>query len=385
MKFVLDQSSLHRALGILGRSVASHPQLPVLGNIKLVATDEDLVLSATDLETGVEIKLAAEIEGEGETTVPAKVFSDYVSSLPVQKITGALEKNILALSCGSFSAEINCLGAEEFPVFPTVEGDPSISFAPDRFEAIVDRVAFAAAADDSRPVLAGVRVMSTKDGLVFTATDGYRLSQEVDHAVTDVEFSAVLPAKSLMEVKRIAATVADLDTINLFVSEDSRQLVFVIGGVVVSTRLIEGEFPNTKKIIPTDHATRALIDREEFTKAVRVVQVFARDSAGVVRLEFDPDGVITLSANTKQVGINTGTVDADIEGKENKVAFNVRYLQDLLGVLDADQIEFTMTEPLKPGVFRPVAESSADQEKDADTTEEKTDFFHLIMPVRVQE
>jgi DNA polymerase-3 subunit beta len=373
MKFKVDQAALNQTLSILSRSVASHPQLPVLANIKLSTNNGQLELAATDLQTGVVITLDASIKDKGETTVPAKVFSDLVASLPPQEIKGEFEDNILKLSCGSFTAKINCLSAEEFPIFPQVGKDPIISFSAETFGAIVNKVAFAAAIDDSRPVLAGVLIKATSKGLVFIATDGYRMSQLIDTSVKDLDFEAIVPARSLIEVTRTAASLPEIEGIALYASEGNRQLMFSLGKAIISTRFIEGKFPNTDKIIPTEHKTRAEVELEEFGKAVKVAQVFARDSANVVRLEFDPKGKVTLLANTKQVGSNTGIVDAVVEGEKNKVAFNVRYLIDVLGILEEERFELTMSEPLKPGVFRSLGES------------EPFDFLHLIMPVRVQE
>lgn len=373
MKFKVDQTILNQTLAVLSRSVASHPQLPVLANIKLSTINGQLELAATDLQTGVVITLDAVIKDKGETTIPARIFSDLVASLPPQEIKGEVVDNILKLTCGSFNAEINCLSAEEFPIFPQPEKNPLISFSAETFRVIVNKVAFAAAVDDSRPVLAGVLIKATPKGLVFVATDGYRMSQLIDTSVKDLDFEAIVPAKSLIEVTRTTTSLSAVEEVALYTSEGNRQLMFSLSKAIISTRLIEGKFPNTDKIIPTDYKTRAEIDLEEFGKAVKVAQVFARDSANVVKLDFDPKGKITLLANTKQVGSNTGIVDARVEGEKNKVALNVRYLIDILGILEGERFEFTMSEPLKPGVFKSLG------------GDKPVDFLHLIMPVRVQE
>jgi DNA polymerase-3 subunit beta len=356
--------------------VASHPQLPVLANIKLKIGKKSLELSTTDLQTGVVVTLESTTSKAGETTVPAKIFSELVASLPPQEIKAEVDGNLLKLACGSFSAEINCLGAEEFPEFAQIEGKPLLVLPAERFTLIVEQVAFAAAADEGRPVLTGVFVRSTNKGLVFTATDGYRMSEHVETSVKDVDLQAIVPARSLTEVARTLTSQPEVEKVEIYRSEGARQLMFSLGNVVISTRLIEGSFPNTGKIVPDNHQTRAELDLEEFIKAVKVAQVFARDSAGVVRFAFDPAGLVTLEANTKQIGKNTGKVDGPVEGKKNKIAFNARYLLDALGVLKTERFEFTMTEPLKPGVFKPLAEG--------DSASDST-FFHLIMPVRVQD
>jgi len=233
--------------------------------------------------------------------------------------------------------------------------------------AAVSAVLFAAAADEGRPLLTGVRLKGTESGLVLAATDGYRLSLKKTKMSLGKIVDAVVPARALGEVVKVGQEEKDAEGVRV-AQGDSGQLSFVVGDTTVHTRLIEGEYPNFEKIIPKTHTTRALLDRESLTRAVKSAAIFARDNANIVRLSLGAQRA-AVSANTPQVGENRVELEAKIDGEGGDIAFNSRFLLEFLANFTGDELLFEMTGSLNPGVFKPVKDDS---------------YLHIIMPVRVQ-
>lgn len=375
MKLSVLQENLAKALSITSRSVSAKAQLPALSNI-LLATDRGrLKLSATNLETGINYWLGAKIEKEGTISIPAKILTEFVSSLPAEKIELETKENSLSLVCGSYQATFIGLPASEFPLVPTLKDKETASFPSEELFKAISQVVFAAAQDEGRPVLTGVLLL-VKDGeLILVATDGYRLSlkkmgkmkglQEVKEFIKGL----IIPSRTLAEVGKIISDQEQGKEIGLAITPSSNQIIFSTNEAEVISRLIEGGFPEFEKIIPEKGTTKMIIDTAEFLKAVRTASIFARESANIVKLKIQ-NSKLKISANAPQVGENLIDLEVTQEGEDNKIAFNSRYLLDLLNSVDSEQISFEMTTPLNPGVFTPVGDKS---------------YRHIIMPVRVQE
>lgn len=376
MKIQVLQENLLKALNISGRLVSSKAQLPILANI-LLATDQNrLKTSATNLETGVIVWVGAKVEKEGAITIPSKVFQEYVSSLPAEKIDLEVDKNITNLKCGSFTASFNGITAGEFPNLPKSKQNV-FSFPGQVLSEVISQAAFAAASDEGRPILTGVCLKGDEKMLSFAATDGYRLSVkkiELEKALPDKDKEKVkdmiIPAKALNEVARIIADQGKQEKklIEMGLTADGNQAVFIFPDIELSTRLLEGDFPDYEKIIPTEFTTRANLDKEELVKVVRIASIFARDSANIVKLKFS-EGKLAISANSPQVGENFSEIGAKIEGEGGEIAFNFRFLLDFLNSVTAGEIIFEMTGPLNPGVFK---------------IKDDLSLLHVVMPVRLQ-
>ena len=375
MKISLLQENLAKGLGLVSRVVASKAQLPVLSNVLLSIDKGKLRLSTTNLETGMNLWLGGKTEGEGKLTVPAKIFNEVVSSLPQETVVLEKEGDGLKISCGRFKSKINGIAAEEFPLMPSLRDGKTIkeTFSLDR-EAVekgLGQVAMAAATDESRPIFTGVKMELDEKKLRLAATDGYRLSVKT---VTNLkglkkQKSLVVPARALMElVRAITATETEAKEVVLAATEEERQLIMAYGDVEVVTRILEGEFPDFDKIIPTSHTTAIVLDAEELLQAVRAAAVFAKDSANIVRFKVSDKGLL-ISANAPQVGENEVELSGKKTGEDAEIAFNSRYLLEMLNVIEVKELRLEMSGPLSPGVFKP---------------KEDNGLIHIIMPVRVQ-
>lgn len=373
MKLSILQENLSRGLTIASRSVATRAQLPVLGNALLGTDKGRLKLSATNLETGINLWLGAKIEKEGAISIPAKILTEFVSSLPAGRVEIEARENTLYLASGSYEASFVGLAANEFPTVPSMKTKAVLKFESSLLSLAINQAALAAAQDEGRPILTGVLLKSQNKELTLVATDGYRLSFKKLKKVTGIEKvkefkkGLVLPARTLLEVARVATEETE-GKIGLAVTPKASQVIFAADDIEIVSRLIEGNFPDFEKIIPDKGKTKALIEREELTRAVRIASIFARESANIIKFSLQK-GNLEVSANTAQVGDNKSRVEAKIEGETGKIAFNSRYLLDFLNIVGADQISFEMTGSLNPGVFKPVGDDS---------------YLHIIMPVRVQ-
>ena len=376
MKVSCLQENLAKGLNIVGRAVASRSTLPVLSNVMLATDNGRLKLSATNLELGVNCWVGAKVEEEGATTVPARLLADFVNSLPPERIDMELVVRTQTLNarCARFEANIKGIDAQEFPIIPTAgDGESAIRLAPEDLRRMIDQVAFAAATDESRPILTGVLARFEGDRLTLAAADGFRLSvrnapigQSLDQPI-----EVIIPARALGELARIAADQED--QVEVIITPARNQILFHLNDVDLVSQLIEGKFPDYNQIIPSGHTTRTVLDSSGFLKAARVSHLFARDAANIVRLEVAPGdelmpGHITLEATSAELGDNVGQMDAHIEGDPVEIAFNAKYLIDVLAVVDSAQVVLETTTASNPGVLRPVGDD---------------DYIHVIMPMHL--
>ena len=372
MKLQILQENLNHGLSTAFRTISTKAQLPVLANVLLRTDKNGLQISATNLETGINIKLGAKVEEEGEITIPAKILTEVIASLAAGKIDLESKENSLNISTNGYEASFNGIPATEFPKLPTYSLENLFSFPSDKLLESINQVAFAAATDEGRPVLTGVLVKIEGKTLSLIATDGYRLSLktiEIETAVKE-KISLLLPAKSLMETARILAENKEgkEKTIKMGFTKEQNQVVFVFPELDLFSRVIEGDFPAYEKIIPQNFSTRLVLDREGFSKEVKVVSIFARDSANIIKFKVKKSA-LEMSANSPQIGENKSSLEAKLEGDEGEIAFNSRFLQGFLGAVTKPEISLEINGPLSPGAFRMVGDDS---------------FLHIIMPVRLQ-
>lgn len=372
MRFSCLSENLAQGLSIVLKAISAKGSLPILSHV-LLATDEGrLKLGATDLDTGIVTWVGGKVEQEGSVTVPAKLLWELVSQLPPGKVVLEAQKQLLSLSTEPprTSSKLHGLNADEFPPLPEEEGATLFEIEPQDLETAVSQVAFASASDESRPILTGVLLKGSKDGLLtFVGVDGFRLAEKKVNASAEKDFSLVIPARTLSEVARVGAKSGD--PVRAALLPDENQVLFFLEGVKIMSRLLEGQFPDYQKVIPASFGTKVQLPTEEFLRAVRLAAVFARDSASVVKLSFAPNEPVVLSSNTQDVGEHKTDVEADVEGEPVEVAFNSKYLTDLLSNIGAEEVIFESAGALNPGVFKPAPESS--------------DYLHIIMPVRVAE
>jgi len=363
VKVSLPQDQLSRALSVVGRGVASSARstLPVTTTI-LLATDENrLRLSATDLEIGINLWLPATIEEEGATTVPARLFTELVNSLPNARVDLAQtdEAHTTAVSCARVKANVRGIDPDEFPLIPTVSEQPSAVVPASLLRDMIGAVIFAVATDDTRPIFTGVLATFAGDTLTFAAADGFRLSvrsASLGEATTG-DFSVIIPARTLSELGRILPDGDEL--VEVTVTPNRSQVLFHTGSLDLISRLIEGQYVNYRQIIPQKYGTRAVVSTADWAKATRIAGFFARDSNNIVRLSLDPGedgatGSLTIAANAADVGDNTNQIDAVIEGDALTVAFNVRYIADALSAIRSGEVALELLGSAQPGVIKPV-------------------------------
>lgn len=365
MKVSCLQENLKRGLSIVSHAVASKSTLPVLSNILITTDGGRLRLQATNLEVGITCWIGAKVEDEGAVTIPAKLLSDFVGNLPNDAVMMTLDERTqtVHLSCARSEANIKGIEAEEFPSIPTVDsGDMTIHLQPDVLKDAINQVAFAAAGDDTRPVLAGVLLKLSESELTMAATDGFRLAIKTLELPEPVPASqeVIVPARALVELARI---IEGEEQVEMTITPSGGQVLFHTGSVDLVSRLIDGKFPDYTRIIPKQYNTRAVMDRGAFLQAARQASVFAVASANIAKMtldagaEFGP-GRLVLSANAAEVGDNTTELEGQINGEGGQIALNVRFLQEALNAQPTPQVGFEMQTKAAPGVFRPIGDDS---------------------------
>ncbi|MDP9370142.1 MAG: DNA polymerase III subunit beta [Chloroflexota bacterium] len=375
MKVSCLQDNLQRALAQVSRAVASKTALPVLSNV-LLATDEGrLRIAATNLEIGITTWIGASVDEEGKVTVDARLLNEFVNTLPNAPVQLSVESPRMTLSVqsGRDKAGINGIDAEDFPVIPRLDGDAFVAEVdPQVLREMIAQVEFAAATDESRPVLAGVLARFEGSSLVLAAADGFRLAVREGELASPVpeRLDIIVPGRALRELARIIGD--QTEPVRLAITASRSQLLVRVGETEFLSRLIEGTFPDFRQIIPREFNTRLELGRDAFQNAVRRASYFARDNNDVVRLTIHPGeeefmpGSVEVSATAAERGSSQSFVDASVTGPETQIAFNARYLADVLGVLKNAQVMIGMNGANQAGVVR---------------SAETDDYTHVIMPM----
>lgn len=375
MKITCKQQDLSRGLSTVSHAVSSRSTLPILANILLVTDQGRLKLSATNLEIGINCWIDAEIHEEGTTTVPAKLITDFVNSLPQAPVDIQVPEDSHTINIKSLRSSANIKGMDpsEFPQIPTTEGgELPIILDAVTLKEMITQVAFAAADDDSRPVFTGVHVEVNNEKLTFAAADAFRLAVRVAPLPGHEQShdNVLIPARTLTELARILPSEG---AVQMIVTPNRSQVLFHTDQIDLVSRLIEGAFPNFRNIIPKEATTRAVIETKEFAAAVKSVTPFARDSSNITRIKLASDeseglepGTLTIEATAEDVGSNVSTINAAIDGPEQQIIFNVKYLADVLAVLDTPEVALEVTSAGRPGVIKPVGSA---------------DYTYVIMPM----
>ena len=376
MQVTCLRENLSRGLANVGRAVATRATLPVTQNVLLKGDNGQLKLIATNTEISISTWIGAQIEGEGTVTVPARMLTDFVNSLPGETVQIEFQNDPIGVTvtCDKFNGTINGIASEEFPPIPTVEGGSSVSIPADTFRGALERVVFAAATDDSRPVLTGVKVELSGDSFTLAAADGFRLAVETGNlgAPVETEVGVIVPAKTLAEVERLLGDGSS--TVELSVDGNGRSAKFRLDTSEIVTALVQGTFPDYEKLIPTSYGTKATVDLASMIQATRAASIFARDGSGIIRVlispgESDASGAVKVISRAEEVGSNENELDASVEGNETKVAFNSKFLMDVLNVMNGDNVDLETTTPSSPGVFRSTKHEG---------------YTHVVMPMFVQ-
>lgn len=349
MKIEVLQEQLMAGLTIVSRAVATRAQLPVLSHILIEAKSEGLVLSATDLELGIKVKVSAKVTEEGRVAVPAKMMTEFLGSLNPGKVSLKLEKETLILSAPGYSGKFQTIPADEFPAIPEVSVDSQIcKIEASTLAKAVERVVFASAKDSLRPVLTGVLWELSKKSLRLVATDGFRLAVEELSIETKSELTSLLvPSRAVMEAVRLASEgeiiVGHLSSTN--------QIYFAVGDIQVVSQLLSGNFPDYNKILPKEFTTEIAVSKDELLQAVKATHIFARDNSNMVRWQIEDKQLVLLSSSPER-GECRVEVPLKLSGEPLEIIFNAKYVLDYLPLVEGSELEIRMGTKLSPGMFR---------------------------------
>ena len=375
MKTSVLQDKLAKGLGIVARAVENRPTLPVLGNILLATEDARVKLAATNLEMSITTWIGAKVEQEGSITLPAKTLADLVNNLSPERVDLSLDPATLTVNvrCGATVSNVKGIDAAEFPVIPA-GGDADITISGKTLKDMINQTVFAAAKEDNRPILTGVLMQLDGNVMTMASADGYRLAVRT----TDIEqtfakrIDIVIPSKALSEVGRIIGDDDDVVTITLPKERDI--VLFHMKHTDVATQLLEGKFPDFAAIIPRSYVTSSVMYTSDLLAACKRAEIFARDSAYSAKLLVKPaagpgePGAVTIVGMSAERGDNEGMLDASVEGEALNISFNIRYLIDVLNVINDERVVLESNGAANPGVIRP---------------ENRDDFVSVIMPMQV--
>ncbi|MFW5702672.1 MAG: DNA polymerase III subunit beta [Candidatus Dojkabacteria bacterium] len=381
MKVSLTQANLHKSLNHILKATASKPNIPILANVLIKAEKGVIRFAATDLEISVSAEVGGEIGEEGELTVNARLLTEFVAQLSSNKIELLQTGQSLEVKSVDNSAQLYIIPADDFPPLPEVAGEPDLVVAAQDLREAIAKTTFAAASDQSRPVLTGILLEATKRKLSLVGVDGFRLSQkfvELADEAKNEELSLVVPATSLQEVAKIitdefpADESSEEDLVQIFHLDGKNQVLFKVGDVVISSRLIEGEYPDYKKIIPSEYNFAFVAHKAEISHSVKVANIFARNIVGSKTLFkiFSEEKQLHLSAKVEDMGNNESVAELDdVEGEQFETAYNAKFLSDMLGSISGETIRFEANSITAPGVFRDPNDPN---------------YLHVIMPMRIQ-
>ena len=375
MKLNVSQQQFAHGLGIVSRAVSSRSTLPVLSNI-LIATDQGrLRLSATNLELGITTWIGAQVENEGSTTVPARTLVDLITALPNAPVQLTLDTTTQTLNVvsGTSNTDIKCIDAQEFPPIPTPDLSAGIQLSVADFRESIQQVGFSASSDEARPILTGVLITLEGNEMTMVATDGFRISvkKSVLSQPASSAVSITVPARALGELAR--AAVNPDDTITMVLPPSRGQVIFHMKDVEVVSQLIEGNFPDYRAIIPHTFKTRTVLPTETLLKACKQAEIIAREGTNVARVSINPTsetqpGTVELSATAEQTGSSEIAVDASIDGVPLLIAFNVRYLREVLEIIKTANVSLETNAANTPAMIKMVGDDR---------------FLHVIMPMHL--
>ncbi|NBU34335.1 DNA polymerase III subunit beta [bacterium] len=362
MKLQVTQENLSRALSAVGRIASGRNTLPILSNVLLSTIDNRLKIAATNLEVALTETIGAKVSAEGSVTVPARLLQELISAIPDGVITLELAESRLLVTSDGYESVINGTPADDFPVMPTIKEGVSITIEATTFKKGLQQVVGSASSDDARPVLTAVYLHTYNGSLYAVATDSYRLAEKALVACKD-EVSLLIPASSLQDVLRIMQD----DAKDITITYDELQARFAVGDVELITRLIDGAYPDYRKLIPEAFKTTAVIQKTDLTTITKVSSLFAREVAGSVTIKIDADsGDVSIRSVASQLGENTARAKAQITGSGD-VTLNSRYLLDALSVISGGSVSVNINGKLDPVIIKDPAQA---------------DYVNVIMPVK---
>lgn len=362
MDFQITQENFSKALGNVARVASGRSTLPILSNVLITTKDNRVCIAATNLDIAIRQFVGAKVEKDGSLTIPARLAQEFVSNLPEGNVSIKQEDHKLHIDSGSYTSVINGTPADEFPVMPAIKDGNSWKLNAQEFKKALQQVVFAASTDETRPVLTGALFASVGGNLYVVATDSYRLAEKIVTKNTTKD-SLLIPATAVSELLRIIDDTAEEVT----VLYDDQQVLFTIGDTELVARLIEGEYPDYKKLIPKTFDVQATVEKAELVNIVKVSSLFARESAGSITLSVDQKtGEIRVRSVASQVGENTASASADTQGS-GEITLNSRYLLDCLSAIEGEKVQIGFNGKLQPLVV---------------CSPKHKNYIHIVMPLK---
>jgi len=377
--FTCKQPALDRALTMVSRALAAHPTLPILASVLITADDAQVTLITTNLEIGIKVEIDAEIIEAGSFCLPAKLFQEFIHSLPADLIEIMVEAGPWTAHLKSLhsDAHIRLLDAAEYPSLLSCEKSLLVHLEAALLKEMIGQVAFATAKDDSYPVLTGILLQLRETTISLAAADAFRLAvrQAEAESCPDREQSDLLiPGKTLVELARI---LPEEGLVDLLISANRSQVVFQAPRLTVVSRLIEGTFPNYTDIIPKNYTTRAVLNRSELAAAIKSAALFARENSNITKLTIKApesdlgNGSVVLEATAEDIGDGTSVLDASVEGPGVTMFFSSKYLAEAVAAITTEEAAIELTTTAKPGVLKPAGADAPDQ-------------LYIVMPIYKQ-
>ncbi|HET9411432.1 MAG TPA: DNA polymerase III subunit beta [Candidatus Saccharimonadales bacterium] len=363
MKLTVTQENLNRALQVVGRVASGKTPLPILNNILFKVTGNRLMLAATNLELAITQHVGSKIDQEGSITVPARLMSEFIANLPKGNVELEAEGTKLHIRCGTYTSTINGMAPDEFPELPSIEEKQAVTIPVTDLKRGLQQTVLVASSDDTRPVLTGVFCHSFEGHMYLAATDGYRLAERRLIA-TSQDISAIVPVSTLNDVLRVVHD--DMNEVKLVFDEN--QVRILLDDVEITSRLIDGSFPDYRTLIPKQSDIAITLQKDEFVRVAKVASLFARESGGSVTLNGEASSnTLRIHSVASQLGENTSEVTATVTA-DTQVTLNSRYLLEALGCIDAKQVLFHCSGKLAACVLTPAGDAP--------------DYQHIIMPLK---
>ena len=368
MKISCTQENLARGIGITSHTITSRASLPVLNNILLKVEKGRLILAATDLEIAISTWIGAKADKEGAITIPYRLFSAFINTNNDKKINLELKQTTLYLSSDHFKANIKGIEASEFPLIPEIKESLKYEVMAADLKEGISQTVFACAIDETRPVLSGICFKTDNNKLKLVATDSYRLAEKNINIINNNsnQTTFIVPARTMSEVGRLIDD--SIEKVELNVGEN--QVKFKLGPTEIVSRLVEGSFPDYEQIIPKNIKTTIQFSMDQFSNAIKMASFFARDTANNVKLIYKKPKNFEIIAISPQVGENKSQPEAETSGEDIEIAFNAKFILDVLSVIGSEKIVLELAGELNPGIIRP---------------EKSKDYLYIIMPLRTEE
>ncbi len=362
MKIQVTQENLNKALSSVAKIANSRNTLPILSNVLIKTVDNRVCVAATNLNIAISHYIGSKVKNKGGITIPARLTQEFVASIPGGVVDIELEENKLHIKTDQYNSTINGAPQDDFPVMPRIEKGESWKINAKTLKTALSQVVGAASNDEARPVLTGVYFFTSEENLYVAATDSYRLAEKkVSKLKNNVKL--LVPATSAQELLRLIGDYSE----NIEVRHDDQQVLFKIGDIELVTRLIEGEYPDYQKLIPSKFATSARLDKTDFVNITKVSSLFARESAGSVTVEADETGKqVGIRSIASQLGENTATANAEVKGS-GVITLNSRYILDALSAIEGQTSSISFNGKLEPCVIK---------------SEDYPDYTHVIMPLK---